>query len=108
MRPSRYYVTDDDYIVMSSEVGVLDFAPDTIIKKDRLHPGQLLLVDLKEGRIIPDDEVKKAIVAEHPYGEWVKEHLIQLEDVLELLKYTIQNCHESSSVNLFLDTHMKN
>ncbi len=83
LRPSRYYVTDDDYIVMSSEVGVLDFAPDTIVKKDRLHPGQLLLVDLKEGRIIPDDEVKKAIVAEHPYGEWVKEHLIQLEDVLE-------------------------
>ncbi len=83
LRPSRYYVTKDDYIVMSSEVGVLDFPPESIVKKDRLHPGQLLLVDLTEGRIIPDGEAKQAIVEEKPYGKWVKDHLIHLDDVLE-------------------------
>lgn len=83
LRPSRYYVTKDDYIVMSSEVGVLDIAPENILYKERLHPGQMLLVDTEEGRIIPDKEIKHLIATEHPYEQWVEEHLIQLEDVLE-------------------------
>ena len=80
LRPARYYVTKDDYIVMSSEVGVLDIEPENIVYKERLHPGQMLLVDTVEGRIIPDEEMKHHIASEHPYGEWLEEHLIQLED----------------------------
>lgn len=83
LRPSRYYVTKDDYIVMSSEVGVLDIDPANVLYKERLHPGHMLLVDTEEGRIIPDEEIKHQIATEQPYGEWVAEHLIQLEDVLE-------------------------
>ncbi|WP_066151796.1 glutamate synthase large subunit [Halalkalibacter krulwichiae] len=83
LRPSRYYVTKDDYIIMSSEVGVLDIEPENILYKERLHPGQMLLVDIEEGRIIPDEEIKHQIASEHPYEEWVSDHLIQLEDVLE-------------------------
>ncbi len=83
LRPSRYYVTKDDYIIMSSEVGVLDIDPENVLYKERLHPGHMLLVDLEEGRIIPDDEIKHQIANEHPYEEWVKENLVQLEDVLE-------------------------
>ncbi|WP_227936471.1 glutamate synthase large subunit [Alkalihalobacillus deserti] len=83
LRPSRYYVTKDDYIIMSSEVGVLDIDPENILYKERLHPGHMLLVDTEEGRIIPDEEIKHQIASEHPYEDWVKEHLIQLEDVLE-------------------------
>ncbi|WP_088103353.1 glutamate synthase large subunit [Halalkalibacter urbisdiaboli] len=83
LRPARYYVTKDDYIVMSSEVGVIDIAPENVLYKERLHPGHMLLVDTVEGRIIPDDEIKHQIASEHPYEDWVNEHLTQLEDVLE-------------------------
>ncbi|KMK76700.1 glutamate synthase large subunit [Alkalihalobacillus pseudalcaliphilus] len=83
LRPSRYYVTKDDYILMSSEVGVLDIKPENVLYKERLHPGQMLLVDTEEGRIIPDEEIKKDIASERPYQDWVNEHLIQLDDVLE-------------------------
>ncbi|KYG25625.1 glutamate synthase large subunit [Alkalihalobacillus trypoxylicola] len=83
LRPSRYYVTKDDYIVMSSEVGVLDIAPENILYKERLHPGHMLLVDTEEGRIIPDEEIKSQISRENPYDNWVEEHLIHLDDVLE-------------------------
>ncbi|GAF19125.1 LOW QUALITY PROTEIN: glutamate synthase [Bacillus sp. JCM 19046] len=70
-------------MIILSEVGVLDFLPHTIVKKERLHPGQLLLVDLTEGRIIPDCEVKQDIAADKPYQEWVEQHLLHLDDVLE-------------------------
>lgn len=83
LRPSRYYVTKDDYILLSSEVGVLDIAPENVLLKDRLHPGQMLLIDTEQGRIIPDEEIKHMIACEHPYEQWVDEHLIHLEDVLE-------------------------
>ncbi|THG90114.1 glutamate synthase [Alkalihalobacillus alcalophilus ATCC 27647 = CGMCC 1.3604] len=83
LRPSRYYVTKDDYILMSSEVGVLEIEPENVLYKERLHPGHMLLVDTEEGRIIPDQEIKEEIAKEHPYQEWVADHLIQLEDVLE-------------------------
>ncbi len=81
LRPARYYVTKDDMIVMASEVGVLDIPPENIVKKDRLKPGRILLVDTEEGRIIADEEVKHKIASQHPYGEWIKEHLVDLEDL---------------------------
>ncbi|MCG7409008.1 glutamate synthase large subunit [Paenibacillus sp. ACRRX] len=83
LRPSRYYVTKDDLIVLSSEVGVLDIAPERILYKDRLRPGRILLVDTAEGRIISDEEVKAQIVAENPYQQWLDEHLVGLEDLPE-------------------------
>lgn len=81
LRPARYYVTKDDLIVMASEAGVIEIPPEDIVLKDRLRPGRMLLVDTKEGRIISDEEVKRAIANEHPYREWLDEHLVDLEDL---------------------------
>jgi len=81
LRPSRYYVTTDDFIVLASEVGVLNIAPDRIARKDRLRPGRMLLVDTTEGRIVSDDEIKERIVNEKPYKEWIEQHLVSLEDL---------------------------
>ncbi|MNU52546.1 Ferredoxin-dependent glutamate synthase 1 [compost metagenome] len=81
LRPSRYYVTKDDLIILSSEAGVLDIAPENVLYKDRLRPGRMLLVDTKEGRIISDEEVKASIAAENPYREWLNEHLVHLDDL---------------------------
>ncbi|SEP16239.1 Glutamate synthase domain-containing protein 2 [Paenibacillus sophorae] len=83
LRPSRYYVTKDDLIILSSEAGVLDIPPENVLYKDRLRPGRMLLVDTKEGRIISDEEVKAAIASEHPYREWLDEHLISLNELPE-------------------------
>ncbi|NJJ41906.1 glutamate synthase large subunit [Paenibacillus apii] len=83
LRPSRYYVTKDDLIILSSEAGVLDIAPENVLYKDRLRPGRMLLVDTKEGRIISDEEVKAAIASERPYREWLDEHLIGLSELPE-------------------------
>ncbi|MCD9021691.1 glutamate synthase large subunit [Cohnella silvisoli] len=81
LRPARYYVTTDDLIILSSEVGVLDVPPENVVYKERLRPGRILLVDTKEGRIISDEEVKLGIAREQPYQAWLKEHLISLEDL---------------------------
>ena len=81
LRPSRYYVTRDDLVVMASEVGVLDFAPENIAVKERLHPGKVFLVDTAEGRIIDDEELKGRLAAAHPYGEWVKAHLQDIDNL---------------------------
>ena len=83
LRPSRYYVTKDDYIILSSEVGVVDIKPENVLYKERLHPGQLLLVDTEFGCIIPDEEIKEQIINEQPYEDWIKEQYVQLEDMLE-------------------------
>ncbi|GIO95090.1 glutamate synthase subunit alpha [Paenibacillus lautus] len=83
LRPSRYYVTKDDLIILSSEAGVLDIPPENVLYKDRLRPGRMLLVDTKEGRIISDEEVKASIAAELPYSEWLDEHLVELHDLPE-------------------------
>lgn len=83
LRPSRYYVTKDDMIILSSEAGVIDIAPEEVLYKDRLRPGRILLVDTKEGRIIADEEVKAQIASEHPYEEWLEEHLVGLNDLPE-------------------------
>ncbi len=79
LRPSRYYVTADGRLILSSEVGVLDIPEDQIIKKSRLSPGHMLLVDTREGRIISDDECKDRYSKARPYGEWIDRHLLHLE-----------------------------
>ncbi|NTW53057.1 MAG: glutamate synthase large subunit [Chlorobiaceae bacterium] len=78
LRPSRYYITDDDLVVMASEVGVLDIDPEKIVKKDRLQPGRMFLVDTKEGRIISDEEIKMSMAAEKPYKKWIETNIIDL------------------------------
>jgi glutamate synthase (ferredoxin) len=81
LRPSRYYVTKDGLVVMASEVGVLDIPPDRVLLKERLHPGRIFLVDTAQGRIIHDDELKRAYAAEHPYGEWLKAYIRPVESL---------------------------
>ena len=72
LRPSRYVVTRDDLVIMASEVGVLDVAPEDVVLKGRLQPGKMFLVDTTQGRIVGDDEVKAELAERHPYGEWVR------------------------------------
>ncbi len=83
LRPSRYYVTDDDYVVMASEVGVLPLDPERIILKGRLRPGRMFLVDFQEGRIVDDVELKNSIAGRHPFGQWLQEQRIRLDDLPE-------------------------
>ncbi|MGD9604468.1 MAG: glutamate synthase large subunit, partial [Gammaproteobacteria bacterium] len=78
LRPSRYYVTKDGMVVMASEVGVLEFPPENIEIKERLHPGRIFLVDTDAGRIIDDAELKERYISEHPYAEWLEEHHVPL------------------------------
>lgn len=81
LRPSRYYITNDDYLILSSEVGVLDIAPSDIKIKERLHPGKMLLVDTVAGRVIDDDELKEKYARRQPYGEWLDNNLVMLKDL---------------------------
>ncbi|WP_093839138.1 glutamate synthase large subunit [Streptomyces aidingensis] len=83
LRPSRYWVTDDGLVVLSSEVGVLDIPPHKVVRKGRLQPGRMFLVDTAEHRIIEDDEIKAGLAAEHPYQEWLDAGLIALDDLPE-------------------------
>jgi glutamate synthase (ferredoxin) len=81
LRPSRYYVTKDDLVIMASEVGVLDIAPDRVLRKGRLQPGRMFLIDTEEGRIVADDEIKQKIASAHPYRDWLDQNVIRLADV---------------------------
>ncbi|MFG2140596.1 glutamate synthase large subunit [Streptomyces sp. NPDC048650] len=83
LRPGRYWVTDDGLVVLSSEVGVLDIDPAKVVRKGRLQPGRMFLVDTSEHRIIEDDEIKAQLAAEHPYQEWLESGLIDLADLPE-------------------------
>ncbi|NGN68794.1 glutamate synthase large subunit [Streptomyces sp. A7024] len=83
LRPGRYWVTDDGLVVLSSEVGVLDIDPGKVVRKGRLQPGRMFLVDTEKHRIIEDDEIKAELAAEHPYQEWLEAGLIELEDLPE-------------------------
>ena len=83
LRPSRYYVTKDGLVIMASEVGVLDVPPENVLIKGRLQPGKMFLVDLEQGRIIADDELKMQIANEQPYAQWLHENLTDLEDLPE-------------------------
>jgi glutamate synthase (NADPH) large chain len=81
LRPSRYWVTDEGLVVMASEVGVLDIDPATVVRKGRLQPGRMFLVDTAEHRIIEDEEIKTELAADHPYDEWLHAGLIHLDDL---------------------------
>jgi glutamate synthase (ferredoxin) len=81
LRPSRYYVTKDDLVIMASEVGVLDVPPENVLVKGRLQPGRIFLVDTAKQRIVDDDEIKQELAAEHPYREWLDTHLIDIDDL---------------------------
>ena len=81
LRPSRYCITTDDLVIMASEVGVLDIPPERVVRKDRLRPGRMLLVDTGAGRIVSDDEIKRNLAAEHPYGDWIRQNLVDVEDL---------------------------
>ena len=83
LRPSRYCVTNDDRVIMASETGVLPIDPSTIIEKGRLQPGKMFVVDMEKGKIISDEELKKNICAQKPYGEWLNKYKIRLEELPE-------------------------
>ena len=81
LRPCRWYLTDDETLILSSEVGVLDIPPEKIVKKSRLQPGKMLLADLTAGRLVDDDAVKAHYARRQPYGEWLDAHLVHLRDL---------------------------
>ncbi len=81
LRPSRYWVTDDDLVIMASEVGVLEVPPHKVVAKGRLEPGKVFLVDTAQGRMIPDEEIKSQLAAERPYREWLDRGLVHLDDL---------------------------
>jgi len=81
LRPSRFWVTDDGLVVLASEVGVLDFKPESVVRKGRLQPGKMFLVDIDQRRIIEDDEIKQTLASAQPYGEWLSSGLVRLSDL---------------------------
>ena len=81
LRPSRYMITDDDTLILSSEVGVLSVKPEKIILKERLRPGKMLLVDTRQGKVIDDDTIKESYSRKQPYGEWLDNNLVELKDL---------------------------
>ena len=81
LRPSRYYVTKDDKVIMASEVGVVHVDPANVLLKGRLQPGKMFLIDFEEGRLIPDEELKQTISAKRPYGDWLAEQKVTLADI---------------------------
>ncbi|APW60141.1 glutamate synthase large subunit [Paludisphaera borealis] len=83
LRPSRYVVTTDDRIIMASEVGALQIAPENIVRKGRLEPGRMFLVDLEQGRIVDDEELKHEIASAKPYGKWLREYMVPLAELPE-------------------------
>ncbi len=83
LRPSRYYVTKDDMVIMASEVGVLDVAPERVERKGRLQPGRMFLVDTREGRIVADEELKERISTAKPYRQWLDKHMVELACIPE-------------------------
>ena len=81
LRPSRFWVTENGLVILASEVGVLDIDPAKVVRKGRLQPGRMFLVDIAEGRIIEDDEIKSSLASAHPYGEWLAEGIVRLADL---------------------------
>jgi glutamate synthase (NADPH) large chain len=93
LRPSRYWVTDDGRVILASEVGVLDVAPEHVVRKGRLQPGRMFLVDTSAGRIVDDDELKGELAGEHPYSDWLHAGLMSLETLPD--REHITHSHES-------------
>jgi glutamate synthase domain-containing protein 2/glutamate synthase domain-containing protein 1/glutamate synthase domain-containing protein 3 len=86
LRPARWLVTSDDQVVMASETGVVDIDPAKIVKKGRLEPGRMFLINLEEGRIVEDAEIKREIVNRKPYGKWIKDHMVNIHDLPNVAK----------------------
>ncbi len=82
LRPSRYYVTKDDLVIMGSEVGVLEVPAENVLYKGRLQPGRMFLIDTDEGRIVEDEEIKSKLADEHPYGKWLEDNIVSLSDLV--------------------------
>ncbi len=99
LRPSRYYVTTDDTLILSSEVGVLSIPEEKIIKKDRMKPGKMLLVDTVEGRLIEDDELKERYTSKNPYGQWLDQNLVNLSE-LHIPNIRVEDYDEKSRTRL--------
>lgn len=99
LRPSRYYITNDGFLVLSSEVGALEIPADKIVVKERLRPGKMLLVDTVQGRVIDDDELKENYASRQPYGEWLDGNLVQLSD-LKIPNIKVENHHSEERQRL--------
>ena len=96
LRPSRYYLTHDDRIIMASEVGTISIDPELVKFKGRLQPGRILLVDMNEGRLIPDDEIKQEFSTNRPYGKWLKNNRIDLENLPDIPN--AENLHQDNLI----------
>jgi glutamate synthase (NADPH/NADH) large chain len=101
LRPARYWVTDDGLVVLASEVGVIDVAPEKVVRKGRLQPGKMFLVDTAAGRIVDDDEIKDALAAEQPYSRWLDAGQIDLEDLPPRTMLTPQHASVVGRQRLF-------
>ena len=101
LRPARYWVTEDGLVIFASEVGVLDIDPSLVVSKGRLEPGRMFLVDTAQGRIVDDEEIKSRLAAEHPYGEWLDENLVQIEDLPDRRMLTPQHASVVTHQRLF-------
>ncbi|HEY5250203.1 MAG TPA: glutamate synthase large subunit [Acidimicrobiales bacterium] len=101
LRPARYWVTDDGLVVLASEVGVLDIDPAKVVRKGRLQPGRMFLVDTAQGRIVDDAEIKATLAAEHPYGQWLADGQLELDDLPPRLMLTPQHASVVTHQRLF-------
>jgi glutamate synthase (NADPH/NADH) large chain len=101
LRPARFWVTDDDLVVLASEVGVLNIAPERIVRKGRLQPGRMFLVDTAKGRLVDDDEIKAELAAQHAYGEWLAADQVRLDELPARAMLTPQHGRVVSQQRLF-------
>ncbi len=99
LRPSRYMITEDDNLILSSEVGILDIDPSTIVMKERLHPGKMLLIDTVQGKVISDNELKESYANSQPYGEWLDRNLVLLKD-LKIPNQTVERFEKDELARL--------
>ncbi|GAA4624965.1 glutamate synthase large subunit [Actinoallomurus vinaceus] len=96
LRPGRFWVTDDGFVVLASEAGVLDIEPSKVVRKGRLQPGKIFLVDTAQGRIVEDDEIKAELAREHPYAEWLRDGLVRFEELPERELRVVEELHEGA------------
>jgi glutamate synthase (NADPH/NADH) large chain len=101
LRPARYWVTDDGLVVLASEVGVLDIDPARVVRKGRLQPGRMFLVDTAQGRIVDDDEIKAQLAAEHPYTQWLEEGQVSLDELPPRMMLTPQHASVVTHQEIF-------
>ena len=101
LRPSRYYITDDDRCIMASEVGVVRVAPGSVVEKGRLQPGRIFLIDFEQGRMIPDEEIKAEWASARPYGDWLEKQRIELEELPPALPPAPDPANLTARMNAF-------